>query len=344
MGAKSFAGIQGHLAKHLLLAHARAEQPDIGERLVGQRAQPVAVVREGMRLHHREVAPRDGQRQTGDAVRGAAQAEMERRRKALGGEVGGAVVHHRDLESVLPREAGERHRVVPGAEDEEARRRPQHVDERIAHALRPGIALEQRSGAARQGKIRFRRPAGAAQDTPGQHQGAPLAGARQQRDGRVGNAGARQLVHLLSGAFHEGGVDALDVDVHGPFAPEPEAPERLLVAAGVVVQETVRRAADDLQRLRADVRLQASAAHAPARVAARFDEELGARTPVGRAGDLHHRRHRCGASLCGQLREPIEDQCSLHPMLHETGPPATVESHSTSTIVRFQSAVVDSAV
>src|SRR6266481_825339 len=139
------------LAQDMFFMTARTEQAEVRERPVGQRAQPVAIVGQGVRLHDGEVPARDAERNAGESVRGPSQDEPERRREALRGQVRGPVVDHRHLESGLQGERRQRAGVVSGAEDEQARRRPQHVHEGgFAAALQhlpAAVPFQERAGA-----------------------------------------------------------------------------------------------------------------------------------------------------------------------------------------------------
>src|SRR6266446_137849 len=115
-------------AQDQLPARSRSEQAQIGQRLSGKGTQPVAVVRERVRLHHREVLPRDAERETRDSLGRTPQCKAQRRGKALRGQVGRPVVDDGDLESRRGGERCQRAGVVSGAEDEQTRRRAEHVD------------------------------------------------------------------------------------------------------------------------------------------------------------------------------------------------------------------------
>src|SRR6266851_7240031 len=81
--------------EEVLLARARPEQAEVGERLLEERAHPVAVVLERVRLDHREVLPRELRH----TLFRAPQHEPRRRRKVLLGEEAAAVIDHGDLEA-----------------------------------------------------------------------------------------------------------------------------------------------------------------------------------------------------------------------------------------------------
>src|SRR6267378_1178022 len=115
------------LAQDLLLPRARPEQPQVGERLAEQRAQPIAVVLQGVRLDDGEMAPPQGE--AVEPIPGAAEQEARWRREALRGQEGAAVIDDGHLESGLRRQGRQRAGVVARAEHHQGGRREEHVEE-----------------------------------------------------------------------------------------------------------------------------------------------------------------------------------------------------------------------
>src|SRR5205814_5739351 len=124
------------------------------------------------------------------------------------------------LEARIGRDGRVRTRVGARAEDEQARWRPEDVDERgmVADLEKGGaaVAFQQRPGALRQVAIELRRSRASDQGTAGQHQGLALE--RTANDGYRGerHAGSGELAHLLAGCIDPAGADALERQLDGP--------------------------------------------------------------------------------------------------------------------------------
>ena len=219
--------------------------------------------------------------------------EPRRGRKALRREIAAAVIDQRHVESGLERQRRERPRVVARSEDAQHRRRLQRVDE--DRAFDPG---------------------GARGWTDRRSPGVRAFDHGRDREGLRGLESAVR-VHQLQG-LRRGKLrtDRLHEDVDRAFAAEAETPDRLVVGPGVVMEQARAALAQQHQRVFPDIGLEAAAADPAARVAALFDEELRAGSPIRRTVDADHGRD--GRALAGirQADHAFEDRGRFAPPLH----------------------------
>src|SRR5258706_544245 len=110
---------RAELPQDLVLPRSGTEQPEVGERLRQQGAQPVPVVLQRVRLDDGEVAPAESE--AVQTVLRAAQEQARRGREPLRGEEGAPGIDHRHFEARLGGEGGERSPVVAGPELDQAR-------------------------------------------------------------------------------------------------------------------------------------------------------------------------------------------------------------------------------
>src|SRR5229473_682027 len=203
------------LLEELLLARARPEQAQICERLRDERAHPIAVVLQRVRLDDRELLPRELRH---PLVR-APQHEARRPRKALLGEEAAAVIDHGDLEAHLVRERCERPRVVSRAEDEQRWRRLEHV-----HEQGVGPALLHAALASRW-------PGGDL------HAAEVRTLDRGLDDEWLRQAERRSLRQEIARAAEQLRLCPLHENVHRSLAAKAESPDRLLARARLIMKQ-----------------------------------------------------------------------------------------------------------
>src|SRR5712692_6901055 len=283
------------LLEELLLARAGPEQAQVCERLPDERAHPVAVVLQRVRLDHREVLPRK-LRHT--LVR-APMHEPRRSPKALFGEKAAAVIDHGHLKAHLVRQRCERPRVVSRAEDQQRRRRLEHVHE---EGVRPALLHAALAPRWSRGDLH-------AAEARTLDRGLDDEWLRQAERRSARQKIARRGERLRLGPLHE--------NVHGSLAAKAESPDRLLVGARLIMEQPRVAAVEQLQRVLAHVGFEAPTADAAGSAAVALDQELGAGPAIRRAGDPHHGRE-CGPFTFGELRQTVEDGCGLVPVFHNS--------------------------
>ena len=168
-------------------------------------------------------------------------------------------------------------------------------------AARPRAARARRRRLCRRPDRRRRRPA------------SPARTAHRRRATR-----ARPPRHHRQPPRRRG--DRLHQDVDLAVTAEPQAPELALIGAGVVVQEAARAGVQHAEADLAHVLLETAAADAAEKAAARLDQQLGARTPVGRAADLRHHGQRGASPLPPESEDAVQDMRHLLPVLQIESP------------------------
>ena len=299
---------------------ARPQEPDVEGAAGEQAPQPFAVLRERVGHDDRRGARADRQRQAA-LVFGPQFTERRGRRKAIARQVSAAVIDHRHAEADVGRVRDERPRVVAGAAHDEVRRRHQRFGEGARllpganRLLRlSGVVFRSRATLLLRGGVDRRR-----QHAAFRGENAPACirpfedrgecerrvGAKRRLERREDRERGRRR-----GRLHE--------DVDRSVAAEAEAPDRSIVGTCVVVQQPGNAGPDRVERVLAHVGFEAAAADAAARPAVVFDEELGARPPVGGAHDADNGRERSPAAAGGKGSETSEEIPGLFPALHSS--------------------------
>jgi len=102
--------------------------------------------------------------------------------------------------------------------------------------------------------------------------------------------------------------------LHGPFAPEAESPQQVIVGTGVIAHDARRAAGDDGARVLAQVALEAAAGDQPGILAVIGYQDERARLAVSRAGSVHENAE-CQRPTGGTFA-PVERQqwsdCGFH--------------------------------
>ena len=136
-------GFLAELAHQPRAARRRAEQPDVGIRLVRGERGEISLIREQVMTHDdRRVVVRGCK-----FARAARAAGLQRdalcARKALGNRIGRAMIEHRDVPVHQAGDFDQRHRIRAGAEHEQARRQFDRRDqERRAVARRRVVGCD----------------------------------------------------------------------------------------------------------------------------------------------------------------------------------------------------------
>jgi hypothetical protein len=112
------------------------------------------------------------------------------------------------------------------------------------------------------------------------------------------------------------GGGGLHEDIDGAVAAEAKTPDRLVAAAGVVVEESGGIGPECGERPLAHVRLEATTAHVSQHRAVIGDEQLGAGAPIGGALDAHDCGQGGPPARLGQGGGVRKDLGGLVPVLH----------------------------
>ena len=232
------------------------------------------------------------------------------------------MIDYRHRESGLSRVGHEWNRVVAGAAYDQCRWRDQNVGEdemRVERIQsRPGLCQRGR-GETRQIAIEIALPGRAGALTWCMHDDRSTQIGRTLHDRRNGE-GVRstEVIEQRARCLECDRLrHRLYEDIDRSVAAQAQTPQRVVIGTRVVVEKLGNAGGDHLLRDFADVRLQAAAAHATQRPAVVFDEELGPRPPIGRAGDVDNGRESGAASERSEMKDAADDLGRFPPMFHE---------------------------